>query len=233
MKILEVNHGSIAYDHEQHFAVEDVSFSVEEGEYLCIVGSNGSGKSTLIKGVVGLVPLSAGSIIHSYGPESYAYLAQINTIEKEFPATVAEVVLSGTQNKGKGLPFYTKEDKQVAEQAMETLNITALKDKRIGNLSGGQQQRVMLARAICRNPKMLILDEPCTGLDPVITREFYQLLGAYNKQGMTIVMVSHDADQVENYANRVIVMNQTIEFDGPAEVWAQNWRPKGGLCHHE
>ena len=176
MELLKLEQVSIAYDNERDFAVEDVSFSVGEGEYICLIGSNGSGKSTLMKGIIGLVPLSAGKITSHIGRNEYAYLSQYHLIDKNFPATVNEVILSGTQRSDRRLPFYTKEDKRMAARSMEMFGVTQFKDRRIGNLSGGQQQRVLLARAFCRQPRLLILDEPCAGLDPVITREFYEIV---------------------------------------------------------
>lgn len=219
-EILRLKDVSIAYDNEKRFAASSVSFAVKEGEYVCLIGSNGSGKSTLMKAIVGLVPVTKGSVSMDISPEEYAYMAQTAVIERSFPATVREVVLSGTQKRGLRLPFYTKEDRKTAENAMETFEITAMRDKRVGELSGGQLQRVLLARAFCRKPKLLILDEPCAGLDPVITDEFYKLLARYNENSrVTILMASHDMEQVETYASRVIIMNQTMEFDGPVTEW--------------
>ena len=222
MKLLEVKNVSIAYEGDKNYAVEDVSFNIEDGEYVCLIGSNGSGKSTLMKGIVGLVPVTKGQINKEIAPEACAYMGQVNMIDKDFPATVWEIVYSGTQKRGRRLPFYSKKDKATAKEAMDTFEINELADRRIGNLSGGQQQRVLLARAFCRNPKLLILDEPCAGLDPVITEEFYRLLSQLNKtRHMTILMASHDMEQVASYASRVIVMNQTKEFDGSIAQWKE------------
>ena len=195
MTILEVKDVSVIYSDDKRVAVEHASFKIEAGEYACIIGSNGSGKSTLVKGIVGLVPITSGQVIHQLSPEQYAYLSQITEIERDFPATVREVVL-------------------------------------IGNLSGGQKQRVLLARALCREPKLLILDEPCAGLDPAITAEFYSLIDHINKeQGVTILMVSHDLDQVEQYASHIIMMNQTVEFDGDHDAWCRRCAEEGGHYH--
>ncbi len=222
MELLTIDHVSIAYDNERDFAVEDVSFTVKEGEYICLIGSNGSGKSTLLKGITGLVRVTRGNIIYQVKKDEYAYLSQSHLIDRNFPATVYEVILSGTQRQDKWTPFYTKADKKMASRAMEMFGVTQFKDRRIGHLSGGQQQRVLLARAFCRHPKLLLLDEPCAGLDPVMTKEFYELLDRLNKQEkIAILMASHDMDQVETYGSRVIVMNQTVEFDGTVDQWRE------------
>lgn len=234
-EILRLKDVSIAYDNEKRFAACDVSFDVHEGEYVCLIGSNGSGKSTLMKAIVGLVPLTKGSVSMNIAPEEYAYMAQTAMIDRQFPATVREVVLSGTQKRNFRLPFYTKEDKKIADDAMETFEITAMRDKRVGELSGGQLQRVLLARAFCRRPKFLILDEPCAGLDPEITEEFYKMLRQYNeKSRVTILMASHDMEQVETYASRVIIMNQTMEFDGSVTEWHNKYHVACGKedYHH-
>lgn len=222
MNILNIEHVSIAYDREKDFAVEDVSLQVDQGEYVCLIGSNGSGKSTLLKGIVGLAPVTKGHITLNIPPDKYAYMGQVNQIEKNFPATVWEVVLSGTQKQGSGIPFYKSKDKEIARWAMETFEVESMAGKRIGHLSGGQQQRVLLARAFCRNPQLLILDEPCAGLDPEITADFYQLLGKLNEEkDVTIVMASHDMGQVATSATRIIVMNRTKEFDGSNSEWVR------------
>lgn len=220
MDLLTLDRVSIVYDNEREFAVENVSFSVCEGEYICLVGSNGSGKSTLLKGITGLTPLRGGKIHRYLKPDEYGYLSQYHMIDRNFPATVYEVILSGTQSREKHCPFYTKEDKKLAQKAMDMFGVKSFKSKRIGHLSGGQQQRVLLARAFCKSPKMLLLDEPCAGLDPVITKEFYEILARLNdEEHIAILMASHDMDQVENYAKRVIVMDQSVEFDGSVEQW--------------
>ena len=195
MSILEVRDVSIIYSDDKRVAVEHASFKIEAGEYACIIGSNGSGKSTLVKGIVGLVPVTSGEVIHALSPEQYAYLSQITEVERDFPATVREVVLAGMQRSGRRFPFYTREDRKKAADAMETLDITDLADYRIGNLSGGQKQRVLLARALCREPKLLILDEPCAGLDPAITAEFYSLIDHIKR----LNTLCNENPQWENY----------------------------------
>ena len=192
MSILEVRDVSIIYSDDKRVAVEHASFKIEAGEYACIIGSNGSGKSTLVKGIVGLVPVTSGEVIHALSPEQYAYLSQITEVERDFPATVREVVLTGMQRSGRRFPFYTREDRKKAADAMETLDITDLADYRIGNLSGGQKQRVLLARALCREPKLLILDEPTRGVDVGAKSDIHSLMCEFAAKGMAVIMISSD-----------------------------------------
>lgn len=230
MNILSVKDLTVSYGRVP--ALENVSLDVEEGQYLCLVGNNGSGKSTLLKAVMGLVPFDKGSISIPLSPDEISYLPQQNPVEKGFPATVKEVVLTGTQKSGKRLcTFYSKEDKELARRAIETMGIEKIASKRVGCLSGGQQQRVMIARSICRNPRLLFLDEPCAGLDAQISAEIYTMLKGFNKRGMTVVMVSHDMEEIGKYADRVVVINQKIEFDGDAEAWHFYHHHRG--CHHD
>ena len=209
MNILSVKNLTVSYGRIP--ALQDVSLDVEQGQYLCLVGNNGSGKSTLLKAIMGLVPTDSGSVYTPLSPDEISYLPQQNPVEKGFPATVGEVVLTGTQKSGgRFFTFYSKEDKTLARAAIEKMGIQSIADKRIGGLSGGQQQRVMLARSICRKPKLLFLDEPCAGLDANISAEIYTMLKQFNADGMTVVMVSHDMEEIGKYADRVIVINQKI-----------------------
>ena len=204
--------------------VEGVSFELRRGEILCLIGANGSGKSTLIKGILGLMPVHKGRIEFHCGREKLAYLAQLNTTDRDFPATVREIVLSGRQSKGRRLPFYTREDKACAEEAMRLLKIEQFANYRIGNLSGGQQQRVLLARAIARKPEVLILDEPCSALDPAITEELYALFNQLREQlSLSILISTHDWRYVEQSGDRVMVLNHELEFIGTTDEWLQ-WR---------
>lgn len=218
MNVLSVKNLTVTYN--RFPALDDVSLDVEEGQYLCLVGNNGSGKSTLLKAVMGLVPRERGRIETSLDASEISYLPQQNPVEKGFPATVREVVLTGTQKSGRRFcTFYSKEDRALAGEAMRTMGIDGIAGKRMGSLSGGQQQRVMLARSVCRRPKLLLLDEPCAGLDANISAEIYSLLKEYNKKGMTIVMVSHDMEEIGRFADRVVVLNQHVEFDGDSKAW--------------
>ena len=181
MKILACKNVSIYYDETK--AVENVSFEVNQGDYVCILGENGSGKSTLIKGILGLEKLESGTIeyLNGINKSQIGYLPQQTIVQKNFPASVYEVVLSGCLNRRGLKPFYSKKEKELALENMKKVQIEELKDTSYKELSGGQQQRVLLARALCASKKLLILDEPITGLDPVITNKMYELIHEINK----------------------------------------------------
>ncbi len=224
MKLLTVENLKLEYGGLT--AVENVNLTISEDEYICVVGSNGSGKSTLMKGILGLHKPSCGTIKKHIEDKEIAYLPQTSLAERDFPATVREVVSTGRQWQGNAFFRYTQDDKDAIDEAMELLNIADLQDRRIGRLSGGQQQRAYLARALCRKPRLLLLDEPCSGLDPKITAHFYELLGKLcEEQKITIMMNSHDLNEVARCANRVVVINRTVEFDGTKNEWLKKYDP--------
>ncbi len=220
MRILNIQNVSAAYDNK--IAVEKVNFEVFSGDYTCIVGENGSGKSTLMKVLLGLMPVKAGKIDYENGllQKEIGYLPQQSFIQRDFPASVWEVVISGCLNKTGLLPFYKKADKLKAVQMLESLSITDLKKKSYRELSGGQQQRVLLARALCATEKLLILDEPASGLDPLITSELYRIVGELNKElGITVLMVSHDIEAAVKYSGKILHMETTVKFFGSNEEY--------------
>ena len=204
--------------YEGKTAVQDLTFSVEPGDYLCIVGENGSGKSTLIKALLGLKKPKSGSISYGDGlrQTEVGYLPQQTPAQKDFPASVGEVVLSGCR----AAPFYPRSEKRRAAECMEKLGLTALKGACYRELSGGQQQRVLLARALCATRKLLLLDEPVTGLDPVISAELYRIIQELNDEGVAIVMVSHDVDCAIERARTILHLRTVPLFFGPAEEYA-------------
>ena len=223
-------------DSKINIAVKNVSFKVENGDYCCIVGMNGSGKSSLIKGILGLAPLASGSIEYGLERGKISYLPQINSIPSDFPATVKEIILTGTQKKPESFSlfsaFYSKDDVKSANNAMELLKITQLAKKRFGELSGGQQQKVLLARALCGNPSLLILDEPCAGLDNNTVDSFYELLYILNStKNVTILMITHDLHDVQKYAKHIIEMDTELLFYGTAKEWEKS-RGKGHSHGH-
>lgn len=187
----------IGYDGKA--VVSGLNLKINDGDYLCIVGENGSGKTTLMKTLLGLIPLLGGSI-QGLNKNDIGYLPQISDIQKDFPATVEEVVLSGTKKL-----FYRKKEKDLMRFNLERLNIANLSKYKFSELSGGQRQRVLLARALCASKKILLLDEPVSGLDPKATAMMYEIINKLNKEdGMTIIMISHDLNGSLKYASNVL-----------------------------
>ena len=208
----------VGYDGKS--VLQDLNFEVFAGDYLCIVGENGSGKSTLMKTILGLQPPISGRILTGDGlrKNEIGYLPQQTIIQKDFPASVREIVLSGCQGRCGSRPFYNKEEKQLAAEAMDKMQITQLAKRCYRELSGGQQQRVLLARALCATRKMLLLDEPVSGLDPKVTAEMYRLIGALNhRDNITIIMISHDITAAVKYASHILHIGDTVFFGTTAE----------------
>lgn len=221
MPLITCENVSMAYD--KVLAISDISFAVEEGDYLCIVGENGAGKSTLVKGILGLMKPESGQITYSgLAPNQIGYLPQQTMVQKDFPASVQEVVLSGCINATGALPFYTAPLKQRAKAEMERMGLTALRKRCYRELSGGQQQRVLLARALCATSKMLLLDEPVAGLDPIVTAEMYALIQKLNHEdGITIIMISHDIHSAVQYGNKILQLQNAGVFFGPTQEYLQ------------
>ncbi len=188
---------------------KDINLTIPSKSYVCIVGENGAGKSTLVKTMLGLIEPIKGSIImdRDLSSTDIGYLPQQTQVQKDFPASVYEVVLSGCLNKIGIRPFYNKAEKKLAFDMLEKLNILNLKKRSYSELSGGQQQRVLLARALCATNKVLLLDEPTAGLDIETTAEFYKLIKLLNKEGITIIMITHNLDDVISDANYIIQLN--------------------------
>ena len=221
--IIKCEHTDFGY--ENHDAVIDLNLEIYPGDYLCVVGENGSGKSTLIKGMLGLLKPTGGSL--SVADElkrgGIGYLPQQTAAQKDFPATVQEVVLSGTLSRRGNRPFYSRAERKLAAHNLERLGIEHLKHKCYRELSGGQQQRVLIARALCATEQLLILDEPITGLDPSAIQDFYHLIKKLNKEdGITIIMVSHDIGNVISQANKILHLHRRVVFCGTAEAYRQS-----------
>lgn len=189
----------------------DLNFSVNKGDYLVVIGENGAGKSTLIKTLLGLTPIISGELKYSFSKNQIGYLPQQTDIQKDFPASVYEVVISGCLNKCGIRPFYNKAEKNLAELNLERLGITDLKNSSFAQLSGGQKQRVLLARALCASSEILLLDEPVSGLDPDTTADLYKLISKLNEQ-ITVIMISHDIHASLENASHVLSLGKTSFF---------------------
>ena len=219
MAQIKVENVSLGY--EGKAIVSELNFEVNRGDYLCIVGENGSGKSTLMKTLLGQKNVLSGKI--EFGDElkqnEIGYLPQQTEVQKDFPASVKEIVFSGCLN-GCGLrPFYSKAQKTRVKEIMEKLAITDLANACYRELSGGQQQRVLLARALCATKKLIVLDEPVAGLDPVITKNLYRLISDINKEGITVIMVSHDIHAAIEFASHILHIGNKPLFFGTKEEY--------------
>jgi len=222
MALIKSKNLSLAYDGV--LIASGLDFEVNKGDYLCVVGENGSGKSTLVKALLGLKNPNGGELIFSDGLEKkeIGYLPQQTGVQKDFPASVYEVVVSGCINKLGKKPFFGSAHRLLAEKNMKRLGIEDIKKRCYRELSGGQQQRVLLARALCATGELLLLDEPTAGLDPKATQDFYELIQALNRDGITIIMVSHDINSAINYSSHILHMSHKPLFFGKTEDYVKS-----------
>ena len=221
--LLKCEHVDFGYENQD--AVIDVSLEVSTGDYICIVGENGSGKSTLMKGILGLLKPTEGKIEISeeLKKAGIGYLPQQTAAQKEFPATVFEVVISGCLGKRGNRPFYSPKEKQTALSNLERLGIADLKKSCFRDLSGGQKQRALIARALCATDKLLILDEPITGLDPSAIQDFYNIIRKLNREEqVAILMVSHDMANIVRQAGKILHLQQKALFWGTVQDYLKS-----------
>ena len=219
MSLITCENLTLAYD--TGVVASGVSFTLEAGSYLCIVGENGSGKSTLLKSVIGLHPVDGGTLTvdPSVRKSGIGYLPQHTPAQRDFPASVREIVRSGCLKRSGLCPFWRASDKKLAEEAMARMGIDHLAGKCYRELSGGQQQRVLLARAYCATGKLILLDEPIAGLDPMAMTEMYRMIADLNREGVAVVMVSHDVSAAVQYATHILHMGKTTSFFGTTEAY--------------
>ena len=212
MALLTVEDLKLGY--ESQVVLDHLNFTVNTGDYLCIVGENGSGKSTLMRTLLHLMPALGGTITPGDGlmPNEIGYLPQQTVVQKDFPASVWEIVLSGCQGRCGRRPFYGKEEKELARENIARMRLEKLTGRCYRELSGGQQQRVLLARALCATRKLLLLDEPVSGLDPKVTAEMYALIQELNREGITIIMISHDIAAAVKYASHILHIGKKVFF---------------------
>jgi zinc transport system ATP-binding protein len=219
-KILSCSQLTVKY--ESAIALGDCSFELDAGNFLGVFGENGSGKSTLLKGIAGLVKPASGNVsFHGIKKSEIGYMAQQIAVHRDFPASVYEVVISGTLCKHKYFYFYSKNDKKLADKNLELLGIEQFKRKSFQELSVGQRQRVLLARMLCAEAKLLLLDEPTSSLDPGSTEQFYNTLKNINSQGITIIIVSHDTSGIASYCDKILHLGNTHFFGSREEYNAR------------
>ena len=217
MALITLTDVTIAF--EDVVAVERANVRIDRGDYVVVIGENGSGKSTLMRAMLGLIRPQKGRVTYGDGLKrsQIGYLPQQTLLQRDFPASVEEVVLSGCINRMGGRLFFGGAQKRLAAEKMRLLDVERLRKRSYRTLSGGQQQRVLLARALCATDSILILDEPVTGLDPDAAEELYAILRRLNREhGVAIVMVSHDLQGGLRDAGKVLVMNRGIDFYGDA-----------------
>ncbi len=220
MPLITCQKASFAY--EGHVVVNALDLTVQKGDYLCIVGENGSGKSTLVKGLLGLIPPVSGSVVYGEGlrRSEIGYLPQRTDVQNDFPASVWEVVTSGCRGLS---PFLTSSMRQTSNESLDMMGISQIRKRSFMELSGGQQQRALLARALCATRSLLLLDEPVAGLDPLVTREMYDVISRLHRERkMTIVMISHDISAALSYASRILHMSNHETFLGTPETYLQS-----------
>ncbi|MBO4594283.1 MAG: metal ABC transporter ATP-binding protein [Clostridia bacterium] len=217
MALLTCKNLSVGYDGVA--VASGISFSLFSGDYLAVIGENGAGKTTVMKTVLGLIKQISGEIETGDGLKrnEIGYLPQQTAVQRDFPASVWEVVLSGRLSKIGLRPFYDKEEKRLAEDMLEELNIAHLKKRPYHELSGGQQQRVLLARALLATRKVLLLDEPVAGLDPIVTTEMYETIENLNKKGTSVIMITHDIAAAKKYANKILYIGANVFFGSKEE----------------
>ena len=212
-ELIKVNNLSLGYD--KKVVLKNISFSVLENDFLCVVGENGSGKSTLIKGLLGLIKPMKGSIKYNNLKQTFiGYTSQDTSVDKNFPALVSEIVLSGRLNQKKINCFYNNEDFEKLDEVLKRLKIYGLKNKSFSSLSGGQRQKVLLARAMMATTKLLILDEPSNNLDYDFKKELYKILEELNEKGVTIIMITHDLDHSNLIGNKILALRSDDYFFG-------------------
>lgn len=226
MSLIDIKNLSLGYD--GNIVLKNVNLKIEENDFICVVGPNGSGKSTLIKGILGLIKPISGTITFNNLKQNFiGYMPQETKVDSNFPASVLEIVLSGTLNKKKMSLFYTKEDKKLAIKNLKILGIENLKNKHFSELSGGQRQKVLLARSLCATSKLLILDEPSNNLDSKSKKNLYDILKNLNKNyNITIIMITHDLDHNNLIGNKILSLREDDIFYGTTENFIKK-------VHHE
>ena len=226
MELIELKNLSLGYDN--HIVLKNINMIIEENDFICVVGPNGSGKSTLVKGILGLIKATKGKVIYRNLKQNFiGYMPQETKIDSNFPASVYEIVLSGTLNRLGLKSFYTRKEKQIADNNIKTLGIENLKDKNFCDLSGGQRQKVLLARSLCATSKLLILDEPSNNLDSKSKQELYRIIKDLNENhNITIIMITHDLDHDNLIGNKILSLREDETFFGTTEEFVRR-------IHHE
>jgi manganese/iron transport system ATP-binding protein len=219
--ILDVQHITVRYN--GRLALDDITFHLHEGERIAVVGPNGAGKSTLFKVVAGVLQPNAGKVdIFGSRPREHvciAYIPQRSQVDWNFPVSVADVVMMGRSAKLGPLNWPHKQDRDYVQHALETVELSDLATRQIGQLSGGQQQRMFIARALAQEAELMLMDEPLSGLDTPSQEGLLNLLDTLRSQHVTVMVATHDLDQAARHFDRILLLNhRMIAFDEPQKV---------------
>lgn len=208
----------------------EIDIDVSEGDGLCVVGGNGTGKSTFLRTLLGLQPALSGEVSFnpSLRPGDIGYLPQQNPLQRDFPATAREVAMSGCQAMRGTRPFFRERERAIANEAMGRFGVAAFADRPYRELSGGQRQRVLLARALCAGRRLLVLDEPATGLDPGAAAELYAAMAELHRGGLATISVTHDMAGGLEGATHILDLGRAKPFFGPMAEWARSRPGNGG-----
>jgi len=228
--IIEINNLSFFYAKTK--VLEDVNLTIQDNDFLAIIGPNGGGKSTLLKLILGILTSKKGEIKSSFQANSIGYVPQNTNLNINFPITALEVVLMGHIGGKRPLFGYSKDEICCAHSSLEKVGMKDFSDTKIGNLSGGQRQRVFIARALCANPKIILLDEPTASIDVLGQTEVYELLKELNKT-ISIVVVSHDISVLLNYAKNVAHVNKNLVYHTLDNVQKNVQNSNEHLCEVE
>jgi len=205
--------------------LEDINLSVQNLDFLAIIGPNGGGKTTLLKVILGLIkPFRGSAAVLGEAPEKsrrfIGYVPQISHFDRDFPVTVLDVVLMGRLGQKGISKKYSEEDRKIAYEVLERVEMLPLRDQQIGKLSGGELQRVLLARALVADPKILLLDEPMASIDEPTKTKLYDFLKDLNRK-VTIVLVSHDIGVISSYVDKIACLNRRLFYHGSKEIEAE------------
>ncbi|MGA1874491.1 MAG: metal ABC transporter ATP-binding protein [bacterium] len=206
--------------------LENINLSIKQRDFLGLIGPNGGGKTTLLKIILGLIKPARGEVrVFGHSPDRsgklIGYVPQVAGFDRQFPVSVWEVVLMGRLGHRRIFSSYQAEDREIAREALQTMEMLDFKDRQIGKLSGGQQQRVLIARALAGRPKLLLLDEPTAGVDTRMQIGLYELLKRF-KEDMAIILVSHDLAVISSYVDKIACLNRRLFYHDSTEITLQD-----------
>ncbi|NWF66466.1 MAG: ABC transporter ATP-binding protein [Campylobacterales bacterium] len=233
--LVQIKNLNFSYNSSQ--TLQNINLTINSTDFLAIIGPNGGGKSTFFKLLLGLLKPQSGEILFFDKNLTFGYAPQNTNVNLHFPITVFDVVLTGIRKKSKFSLFFSEDEKNIALEALEKVGMSSFSSQKIGLLSGGQRQRVMIARALCSNPDILLLDEPTSHIDVEGQKQIYELLKELNKK-LTIVLISHDISVTLDYADKVAYINKTLSYHDMSKLSTNSIKQKlqshdGHICEVE